>query len=210
MTLITTRELTDQIIGSDLVWPRAVMIKYLKSYFLHAPEFNRENYKYDEDMKKTDIAVIDNHTILSDVNESADRVIIQRQAYNEQTIITDNRTWVDNDMFTHSIVKPRLGYLSIYCESQIPAYAEFITSQVEMAILMHKEDLAEQNLGIGALTMSDVRKPVSGTKFFSMRISIPTIVVSEAEFSVTNPQMLNSLEIELGIGSAFDIKVKTD
>lgn len=210
MTQITTRELTDQILKTDLIWPRAVIIRFLQSFFEHSPEFNRENYKYDKDRKKSDIVVVDNHAILSDINESADRVIVQRQTLNAQTIITDNRIRVDNEMFVHGIIKPRLGYLSIYCESQIPAYAEFITSQVEMVILMHKEELAEKNLGIGDIAVSDLRKPISEGKFFSMVLSIPTIVVSEAEFSVTNPQMLNSIELELGVGSAFDIKVKTD
>lgn len=207
---LSVKQMTDRVVGNDLTWPRAVLVQFLTSFFKHSKEFNRSNYQWKEDSKKTDIAILSSRSDLSDVKESADRVIIERQTFSGQPIITDNRIKVDNGMFVHSIVKPRLGYLNIYCESQNEIFAEFIATQVEMVILMHKELLLEWNVGVGDPTLSDVRTPVSGINFYSMLISVPTIVSSEAEFEVTNPRMINNIEMEFGIGSAINFEVKTE
>ena len=209
MSDIKTKDMSDKIIKNDLTWPRAVLIQFLTSFFKNNPDFNRDDYKWDEDRKKTNIVILSNRSDLSDVNESADRIIVERQSFSGQTIITDNRVRVDNEMFIHGIVKPRLGYLNIYCESQNEEFAEYLSTQIEMVLLMHKELLLEWNVGIGDPTLSDVRDQTPGTKFHSLVITIPTIVVSEAEFSVTDPRMINNIEMELGIGSAVNLKVKT-
>ncbi len=206
---ISSKEMADKVIKNDLTWPRAVLIQYLTSFFKNSPDFNREDYKYREDHTKSDIVILAARADLSEVNESADRVIVERQAFSGQSIITDNRISVNNDLFTHSIVKPRLGFLNIYCESQNEAYAEYIATQVEMVILMHKELLLEWNVGVGEPTLSDVRDPVSGTNFRSIVISVPTIVVSEAEFEIVDPRMISSIEMEFAIGSALNFKAKT-
>ena len=205
----TVKEMAGAVLQNPLTWPRAVMIKYLVSYFRHSPEFNREGYKWDEDAKKTNIVIVDNHSDLSEVNESADRIIVKRGDFNCETISTDNRVKISKEMYTHNIVTPRLGYLTIYCESSKPVYSEYLASKVEMIILMHKELLLEWNLGIGALGLSEVRLPLSGRKFYSMMITVPTIIISEASYSVTDPQMLDNIEIQFGIGSAIEFTVKT-
>lgn len=205
----TVKEIADAALQNPLTWPRAVMIKYLTSYFRHSPEFNRKGYQWNEDAKKTNIVIVDNHSDLSEVNESADRVIVKRGIFNGETISTDNRVKISEGMYTHNIVTPRLGYLNIYCESSKPVYSEYLASKVEMIILMHKELLLEWNLGIGSLGLSEIENPLSGRKFYSMMITVPTIIISETSYSVTNPQMLDNIEIQFGIGSAIDFTVKT-
>lgn len=205
----TVKEMKEKIVRNDLTWPRAVMIQYLTSFFKHSPDFNREDYQWKEDRTKSNIVIISSGSDLSDINESADRVIVHRQSFSGQTIITDNRVERDEEMFIHRIVKPRLGYLNIFCESTHQIQTEFIATQVEMIILMHKELLLEWNLGIGPISLTEVRKPVSGTEFYSLALSVPTIISSEAEFSVTDPRMLNSIEIDFGVGSAIEFSAKT-
>ena len=190
----TTKEAAQRVVYNDLTWPRVVMVKYLTSFFRHSPYFD-----WKEDFKKTSIAVLDSRSELSDLNEKSDRVIVLRQAFNGSNIVTDNRTEVNNNMYTHKIVKPRLGYLNIFCESRNDVQSEYIATQIENVLMLHKEELMEKNVLISTPQMSDVKNPVSGTGFFSMVITVPTHVAGRAEFSIDKPQMLNDIEMEWAI-----------
>ena len=200
----TQKEINQHVMVNDLSWPRRVMIQWLRSFFKHSSDFN-----YNDDCDKTSIVVLDAGGGVGNYHENIDRVIIKRLNFNNQSIIMDNRIRVDNTKFIYDIVKPRLGYLNIFCESRNEIRSEFIATNVETALLIHKDQLLEMNVGIGDPTLSDVKEPYSGTSFYSMMVSVPTIVIGHASFSVKDPQMLQSIEMEFGVGDNINFNVET-
>ena len=191
-------------ISNELTWPRRVMLQWLRSFFRHHPDF-----KYREDPKKTEIIVVEGGVDLDQYKENVDRVIVTRRTFNAQNIVTDNRVYVDNDMYTYSIIKPKLGYIDIFCESINQVQCEYIATLIDTSLMMHKEDLLKMNVGISGTTMGDLKQPYSGSNFNSMVVSVPTIVVSNISYSVKDPRMLQQIEIEFGIENSLDFKVES-
>lgn len=194
----------DRIVQNDLTWPRIVMVKFLTSYFRNNSEFN-----WSKDLTKTEIAIIDSRSDLEALHEEADRIIIQRQSFTGQTIIIDNKVKVNNEMFTHGIVKPRLGYLNIFCESRNDVHSEYLAICVENILMLHKDILMEMDLIIGETSLSDVREPFSGTGFYSILITVPTNIFGVAEFTIDKPEMISGVELELAVGSALNFQIGT-
>jgi len=194
----------ERIISNDFTWPRRVMIQWLRSLFKNSVDFG-----YSEDSEKTKIVIVESGTDLSKYTENIDRIIVARRNFNSQSIVMDNKFDVINEMYTHSIIKPKLGYIDIFCESINNAVVEYIASIIESSLLMHKNDLLEMNVGIGNPSYSDTKTPYSGSRFISMTVSVPTIIVGVVSYSVENPQMLQEIEIEFGIGNALNLRVES-
>lgn len=190
---------------NSLTWVRKAFRVFLTSYFRHSPDF-----EWDEDLKKTGIAVLDHKSDLSQLTEATARVIIRRMSFPGQTVAITNQVRFNNQMYTHGAVIPKLGMVGIYCESQNNIEAEFIADRVESILLLHREDLLEKSVGVETPRVSEVSEPVSGTGFYSVLVSVPTYTVSEIDFAHKNPQMLGDVAAGVGFGSeGLEFRVET-
>ena len=112
-------------------------------------------------------------------------------------------------MYTHGAFIPKLGIIGIFCESRNNIESEFIADRVESMLLLHKHDLLEKSVGVGAPRISAVKEPISGTGYESVVVHIPTHTVSTVNFSYKDPRMLAGVEMNVGIGiSGLKLKVK--
>jgi len=183
-----------------------VVIQFLRSFFRHSLDFPG----YDDDDMQSSIVVMDNKQDLSQVKENSDRVIVHRLDMAGETLAISNNIEHDNEMYTHGAFIPKLGMLGIYCEAQNPIEAEFIADHVESILILHKDDLLEKSVGIGAPRIGTVKDPISGTGYHSMVVSVPTHTVSTLKYSHKNPQMLNEIGFDLGIGiQGLQLQAKT-
>ncbi|MFA7709481.1 MAG: hypothetical protein WCY30_00075 [Candidatus Neomarinimicrobiota bacterium] len=189
----------DRKVTNDVTLPARVLISWLKSFFKHDPDFD-----YNDDESKTKIVVASAGADLGNIKENIDRVIIARRNFESQVFTTDNRVEYNNKMYTYSVIKPKLGYVDIFCESINDVQADYIASKIETALTIHHNTLLEMNVGIGPLSISDVRKPYSGSRFFSIMVAVPTMVVGKTVYTVKDPQMLQNIGIEFGIGNPLD------
>ena len=190
---------------NSITWTRRVILQFLRSFFRHSGD-----YKYDEDKKKSAIVVVDSKGDLTDLPESTARVIVRRMDMRGETITVTNNIDQNDQMFTHGAFVPKLGLVGIYCEARNPVEAEFIASKIESILILHKDELYEKSVGVGAPSISAVSEPISGTKYFSVLVTVPTNTQSTIRFSYKNPQMLQDIAMDMGIGTeGVKVKVKT-
>lgn len=198
-----------QVLENSLTRQRLVLIRFLESFFEETDYFTYDR----DDLVNSEVAVLDAHSDLSQVPEHVHRVILQRGAQRGRTLVTDKFVSVDREKFHHTVVKPRLGSADIYCESRGVEVAEFLAAQVESALAIHGELMKEQGVEIGEPSSSDVRDPLSrgeGTRFYSMVVSVPTMVAGTTSYTTADPTLLDNIEMQLGIENNVPFHVEAD
>lgn len=194
-----------QIVQNAHTLPRVVFKSFLKSFLRHSPDF-----QYSDELRETRVAVLDSANDLKEVPEAAARIIIQRQAMRGQTVFADSRVKYDGKMFTHSIAKPHLGAVNIYCESRNDVHAEYLATRIESVIIAEEAMLTEQGIMIATPSVSDVQEPLSGTSFYSMVLNVPIMVVGITHVELKDPRMLEDISTAFGVGPLVNIQIETD
>ena len=193
----TLKETGQRIASNHLTVMRTIMIQWLTSFFKNTAA----EWGWNEDPLKSSLVVLDYRSDISGINEKSSRVIVKREPFSGQNKFTDNRTTYDNYLYTSSAVKPRLGYIRIFCESRNEILCDYIATRIEDILTLHKDDLLEKGMVIGEPSLSDINLPISGTGFYSVVVTIPTVINRETSFSVKDPSMLGKLFMELGIAN---------
>lgn len=204
----TTKEQSKRIASNHLTVMRTLMIQWLKSFF----ENSANEWGYSSNLKESKLVVIDYRSEVDDIPEKADRVIVKREPFRGASRFVDNRVSYDGSMYTATAIKPRLGYLTIFCESRNPIMCDYIATRIEDILTLHKDDFNEKGLIVGDPDLSDVALPVSGTGFYSVSVSVPTKINREVGFSVKDPSMLGGLSVSLAIddaGHPVEVKAET-
>lgn len=195
----------ETLVNNEFTIVRKVFTQFLKSFFRHSPQF-----EWDEDSRESRIVVLDSFSDYSDVNESADRVIVQRQAANVPSMVLNNTVRYDHEKYYHQVVKPYFGSVNLFCESTNDVQVEYIASRIQSVIIMHRAMLEAKGVAIANPRVSEVQDALSGRSFKSLVVNVPTMVVGRTEYELTNELLLQEASLVLGVSPLMQWNVKTE